>query len=743
MKGTASGDRLAWILLVAALLASGGYLAAESARDAGWSDWSFGDAQTLLTCRFWGRDGFLRHRFLFIAHGYARAVRFLDEPPLRHLAHGTDWAVSPLVGPRLYYTHYPSGYLVLPALLWKLGLATYPLLSKYALLLSLSSVALFFFALRRLCGGTVALLACLYYLTSRGFLRYALSLAQMPGDDLLRFAVMAATVWERERPSRRRALLTWLLLFAVAAHGFDAVLFSFFWIVGFDLIAGRRRWRRWALMAAAPLLAYGLQFCQNAWYLGWADAWLDVRETFLSRSRAGTSQFRLIPSTLRFVFDEQAIYVRNVPRYLLPPVLLGAAWAASAAGAIWSWRRRLLSPAGLPVLLLLLAGGLLFPLLVPVSGAMAYQTRQIGPFRSLLVAAALVGAARGMTAPPGAGGGSFLRRAVSLAASLAVFAAAVVLVTVNLLTSLQVASAASLPIAEDDLRAARALLRERREETVYFDYGFFRSYADREHAPNVPQISPEIEYYADAPVLTFPNRGMLVTDALSLWRLARRDAPFRAVVLARSPARLEAVLEELRSRCPTEVGADFRRAGTAWTMDITEILRAFPETAFPPSPPPPGEGRSIVLPRRKNLLAGAAISGSSRRAAEFDAAVLADGRPETCWRLSPHPPGPPDWVLADLGPGRPAAARVLAAQSCRECPEGFLNCALLQGSRDGQDWEEIAPIVQGEPISGGEWRFWDLPERGPFRYYKLVIYSGHGTGETPFRFSTLAELALY
>lgn len=736
-----------WILAVA-LAAAAVYLGWDSNRDTSWSDWSFGDAQTLLSSQFWWRDGFLRHRLLFIAHGYARCIRFLDSPELRHLAHGTDWAVSPLVGPRLYYTHYPSGYLIAPAILWGLGLRTYPLLSKFALVLSLGGVILFFYALRRLTGAPVACLACLYYLMSRGFLRYAASLAQMPGDDLLRFAVMAATVWEAlavdGRRRRRRASLTWILLFLVAAHGFDAVFFSLIWVVGFDLVSGKRPWRRWALMAAAPLLAYALQYLQNSWYLGWADAWRDVRETYLSRARPAGFSAGLIGAALRFVFDEQVIYVRNIRHYLLPPALLRVAWAAAAAGVFWFWRRRYLSPGSLPVLLLLLVCGLAFPLLFPVAGSMAYQTRQWGPFRSLLVAAALYGSGRCVVDTLAARRLPPPRRTAIFVLSLATWAAAVLLWAVNLGTSAAAVAVSSFPIHPEDRLAALALRENRREETVYFDFGYFQYFADREHVPNFPLISPEIEYYADAPVLTFRSSGMLVSDLLTLWRLSRRLFPFRAVVLARGRDGLEEVLEEIRRRFPACAGADFCPAGPAWTMDLTPVLQSLPDEVLDSSRlPPPLEGRYVGLPREKNLLAGAAVSASSRLSSEFDVANLMDGDPQTRWQVSPHPAGSRDWVLADLGAGRSAAARILAAQASPESPEGFLQCARLQGSRDGQDWEEIAPIMASTPPRSGEWRFWDLPPKEPFRFYKVIIYSGHATRELPFRFSSLAELALY
>src|SRR3990172_12688862 len=98
------------------------FLSVRASDEYRWSDWGFGDAQSMLSLRQWEEGGWFSNYFLFIPQGYAEVIKFFDDPNLRQHAHGTCPGSSPRVGPRLWYTHYPAGYLVPYAILFRIGL---------------------------------------------------------------------------------------------------------------------------------------------------------------------------------------------------------------------------------------------------------------------------------------------------------------------------------------------------------------------------------------------------------------------------------------------------------------------------------------------------------------------------------------------------------------------------------------------------------------------------------------------
>src|SRR3989339_571146 len=126
-----------FIILVFCLLVS---LVTVASNRYHWSRWDFGDAQTMLTLRHWHEGGWLQNYLLFIPQGYAKVIRILDEPALRPHAHGISPNSSPNVGPRLWYTHFPSGYLVPYAFLYELGLKSIFFMRAFSIFLSLAAL---------------------------------------------------------------------------------------------------------------------------------------------------------------------------------------------------------------------------------------------------------------------------------------------------------------------------------------------------------------------------------------------------------------------------------------------------------------------------------------------------------------------------------------------------------------------------------------------------------------------------
>ncbi|MFH1365793.1 MAG: hypothetical protein ABIG99_00125, partial [Patescibacteria group bacterium] len=98
------------ILLILALAPVFIYLAVKATQINSWDDWGFGSAEIMSTVRYWTRDGIIKHKVLLITQGYHPQAEFLDEPEFRFLAKGTG--TGGLIGTRLWYTHYPPGYLI-------------------------------------------------------------------------------------------------------------------------------------------------------------------------------------------------------------------------------------------------------------------------------------------------------------------------------------------------------------------------------------------------------------------------------------------------------------------------------------------------------------------------------------------------------------------------------------------------------------------------------------------------------
>ncbi|MBI4860322.1 MAG: hypothetical protein HY815_08680 [Candidatus Riflebacteria bacterium] len=512
-------------------------LAWRSSDEDRWSEWAFGDAQTLLAVRHWERDGWIASKLLFVPQGHAPVIRSLDEPGLRQHAHGIDPATSP-VGPRLRYTHYPAGYLVPYALLARAGLDSAPAARQVALAFSTAALVLMFLLFARLVGTGSALVAVVFYGLSHGHVGFASSLANQPLDDALRFGFMLAVVRSTapgpEGPSNRASIVVWLLGFALSLVSLDSVLFAFVWLVGWDLLQGRGlQWRRWLAYACAPAAAHALQVAQNVWYLGVPDAVSDIVGTFASRHVTALTGARHVDP-----FVAAGVMLDHLLR---PSFLIDASLLTYVVH-----RRYLLDeddPA-LPrpgLVALMAVAGLAFPLVLPMAALMPYQGRQLGPFAAALVAgvaASLAHEARRFRSgrPGAAGRGS--------AIYLVVAGGLLIALGVTLVMGAGRALVAPGPDLPDAPLARQIAALQTAHAAVIMDRGGFVSFQSIRWAPGHPQISPLIEVLAGRrPVLCFDDPAALARD-LGLLR-QRAAAPFSPVVVARDEETMARIVRAL------------------------------------------------------------------------------------------------------------------------------------------------------------------------------------------------------
>lgn len=258
-----------FILLI---LAIGAYLILKAIPENSWDGWRVGSAQTLLSAKHWANDGFLNNHFLFIPQGYSKAVRYFDDIELRHHARGT--ATGGFIDKRLYYTHYPPGYLLPSAILMKFGAENRFWFRLTAIIFSLTGLFFLYWAFILILESRLAaFLGILFYGVSTVFLDYADSLAALPLEELLRPLIILLSILALKKSEKKYLnYLIWILYFIFSISSYDSTVFVFAWLIGIDFIAEKKiHFKKWLFWASAPASAFTIQIIQNYLYLGWHD----------------------------------------------------------------------------------------------------------------------------------------------------------------------------------------------------------------------------------------------------------------------------------------------------------------------------------------------------------------------------------------------------------------------------------------------------------------------------------------
>jgi hypothetical protein len=547
-----------------------------------WSGWDFGDAQTMMSSRQWNQEGWIHDKLMFVPQGWAPGIELVDDPPLRQHAHGICSTCAPSVGPRRLYNHAPSAYLLPYALLYRLGLTGTTPARTLAIAFSLLAVVLFYLALRRITGPAHAFFTCAFYLASPYWLHYAWSLANQPLDDVFRFGFVLSTVLATraaEPRHRRQALVVaWVLELVLALVSFDSAFFLPVWLFGWLLLERRRvEWRILLVFALAPILGFGVQYLQNAWYLGFRDAYVDYAEILHIRRHGDMG-----------LADKCGAVVRAVVAAL--ESLYGAPWIALGLGAYVAWARRGARPRGVPspaVPVLLLAAGAAFSVVLSEAMSMQYEPRQLLPFCAAL-AGAVVTALVALAADAA--------RARIVRAAAAALAVAVLALVVGAGRGHE--SSRDWKSADTDLSEAIARLGTRHPPMV-LELGAYTVYWTEDYFRGFAQIHPVVEYYASAPILSFPSPQTLVRD-LGYFVGHSKDR-FSPVLVTKSPEEAVLVRDLLAwsrvanvapGRQPTPVAGRY-------VLDLTDAVRWDRGRA-----PVDVGARDPLRPRRRNARGG-------------------------------------------------------------------------------------------------------------------------------------------
>ena len=367
------------------------YLNIKAIQVESWDDWGFGSAQIMLGVRHWTRDGMVNHKFFLLPSGYHPEIKFLDEPEFRFLADGID--TGELLGRRLYYAHYPSGYLMPYGFLAKLGFENRFWFRSLSLLLSFGAIFFiygFIYLIANKKHGP-ALIAVSYYITSTTFLRYADTLSNQPIDDLFKWSILFFSIflinYNLETKIKKKInILIWILYLLLASSSYDSTFFIFIWLCAlmyFNNFDKNRRWYKqifiiknlkvYLLWASAPILAFIIQMAQNVWYLGWKDMMLDFLGAFLARSSEVSGSVNFLSVLLKNLIVALASfgYFTDLRTRFVLPLFLVLFYLALKykifKKKLWYY------------IVVLTVGGLMIGLVLPGVGIFGYQGRQIAP----------------------------------------------------------------------------------------------------------------------------------------------------------------------------------------------------------------------------------------------------------------------------------------------------------------------------------------------------------------------------
>lgn len=540
---------LAAIVLLIALFV---YMVDRSRDEDRWSDWGFGDAQTMLSLKQWDKGGWINNYLLFIPQGYAKVLYEFDDPNLRQHAHGTCPGSSPRIGPRLWYTHYPAGYLIPFAALFKVGFDTKFSAQVFAQILSLLGLGFMYLTFARITNPGLSFLAVLFYALSRPFLGYADSLANIPLDDLLRFGFMYAVVMSTrdEDVSRqtRWLIAAWIMEFCLSLSSFDSVFFIFAWLVGWDLLEGKGlQIKKWFLFGMAPTSAHGLQFMQNVWYLGFQDALTDIKDAFLLKN-GGDAGYNSGQGRLDVVRTSVAIIYNAIFPHL------NAFWALCGGYAAYAFFLRDRKERRMPSVLLfvlLFICGMMFILILPHAARMPYEARQMMPFVSLLIAAVTWSFFRVFrdTLLGNFAEKPWLGRRFAKWSALPCL---LIFIPVSLYAWGVHVTAPQAPPTYDQIRTipdtTMAKIINQNLKTQYdaviFDVGAFQTYWDPKYVQGYPQILPLTEYYAgNKPILCFNQPEGVAKDITYL--VTKGAARFSPILTASDNETFEKVIRQL------------------------------------------------------------------------------------------------------------------------------------------------------------------------------------------------------
>lgn len=376
-----------FILIIILIL--GSYLTIKASNENGWDGWGFGSAQTLMSGKYWAKDGFAKSYFLFIASPYSKLIHYLDSEEFR--TRKIEDINGALIRNRIYYTHYPPLYAFPYALITKIDFENRAAFRIFSLIISLAALFLFYLFIKSISTKAIALIASIYYGFSVTFLNYADAISVQPWTILFTFLILNLSIstWRNYgnlKKYKKYNLAIWICYLALSLSSYDATFFVFAYLIFFDiLIAKKFFWRKWLFFASAPIFGFLLQILQNGWYLGWAKMWQDIYNSYTGRALGSAKGFALGLITPFVSITGFKTF------YFFKKTILALGSASLIFGILWKLKSKIdYNPIFFRLLLILAVSAIIQPFFINVTGHWPYQGVLTAPFWGLLLGASSV-----------------------------------------------------------------------------------------------------------------------------------------------------------------------------------------------------------------------------------------------------------------------------------------------------------------------------------------------------------------
>src|SRR3989344_7058537 len=200
----------------------------------------FESAQSIVAARWWARDGFFKNYLLQLNPGYGKIARYFDDPALQ--AHAQGIVAGELIGQKIYYTHYPSFYIIPTALLIKLGVTKLFFIRLLAIVASILSLVFLYKFVNLVTTKLVAFLAVFYFGVSGIFIKWADTVGYTPIEDLWRFLILFLSfsaflhISSNKNTSSKKLkwyfLTIWIIYVFLSLTSFNSTFFIFAWLMG-------------------------------------------------------------------------------------------------------------------------------------------------------------------------------------------------------------------------------------------------------------------------------------------------------------------------------------------------------------------------------------------------------------------------------------------------------------------------------------------------------------------------------
>ncbi len=527
---------------------------------------------TLLTARWWARDGFIRHYFLQLPSGYGKVTRYFEEPKLNDNAKGS---VSGSFGQhKLYAAHLPSMAVVPVAFLMKIGIKKLFLLRLPFIVASIFSLVFLYAFIKKLFSNSyIALIAVTYFGISPIFIKWADSIDFIPLGDFWSFLILLLSINalqyfnnNQEPFKTKKAYLylsaIWIGQLFLFLSSYHAIFFIFTWLLGltaFYIYKNRGIKQHRILLflilalfwALAPIIGFALRILQSVWYLGWHGSLVDVQNAFLAAgNRAGlglTARLEGMIKPFLSITGLLNIYAVLVPTGLskLKNIIVGTRISSlyvfsllAILGAFTILKLKKITDykiSYLYLIILLIIAPLVEAFFLPFTGYRDYVGRLAAPFVGIVIGIIFWMLYLAFLKIKSL---SILNKGLLIIAALTIMALFTIQVALNFVPRIWPAYA---PIAKSDIAFAKDMQNIKNGEKAVFMINASDTQIPQEelkkrwaqYNPIHYQGNYKIwEYYFDMPLLNFIGTSHLIRDLLYLEK--KSEFPFTAIITSDS-----------------------------------------------------------------------------------------------------------------------------------------------------------------------------------------------------------------